>query len=265
MPAIRALGIATPNGLIAVAAVTAALVGAMTVGTVLVDARRATTEAERETLNARLAGSVARLERRRHLARRRLAYVVHGALQGALHVAAIRLTGARRPDAVLVDAVRGEIAAAYARIDSRHEADDELRTPRVIAEIALLWPRDGAVRSELGPGVTEALRADPDADDAAAEVIREAANNALRHGRAVTLHVLLELAEPIAAAPLATLSVTVRDDGSGGPESGRTGLGTRLYDDLCRTWSLERATGGTTIRGSIDHAPTAGRSAAPDR
>ena len=251
VPVVRAVGLVTPVGLTGVAAVTAALVGAMTVGTVLVDARRAATEAEREALNVRLAASVTRLERRRHLARRRLAYVLHGALQGALHVAAMRLTAAKTPDAAVVDAVRADIAAAYAQIDGPRDPGDGLRTTRVLDEMAVLWQDDGQLRTELGPGVETALAGDRDADDALGEVLREAVNNAIRHGRATTVEVRLAVAGSGADDPARAVTITVRDDGTGGMNGERTGLGTRLYDELCRDWSLDRDADGTTFRGSV--------------
>ncbi len=251
VPVVRALGVATPVGLAGVAVVTAALVGAMTVGTVLVDARRAASEAERADVNMRLAASVTRLERRRHLARRRLAYVLHGALQGALHVAAIRLTGAGRPDAALVDSVRADIAAAAAQIESRREPGDGPRTPRLLAELKLVWGADRTIRTETGAGVEAALAADPDADEALGEVLREAVNNAIRHGRASTVEIRLALAAPGTGDAVPAVAIAVRDDGRGGVPVGRTGLGSRLYDELCPGWSLERDEGGTTFRGTI--------------
>lgn len=251
VPVIRGVGVATPVGLTGVAAVTAALVGAMTVGTLLVDARRAASEAERASVNMRVAASVTRLERRRHLARRRLAYILHGALQGALHVAAIRLTAAGRPDAALVETVRSEIAAAYAQIESRRAPGDGLRTTRTLAEIALVWGADRTIRAETDPRVEAALAVDPDADEALGEVIREAVNNAIRHGRASTVEVRLALAGSGAGAPAQAVEVRVRDDGTGNLGGARTGLGSRLYDAVCPGWSLARDGDGTTFRGSV--------------
>ena len=83
------------------------------------------------------------------------------------------------------------------------------------------------------------------------EVLREAVNNAIRHGRASTVEIRLALTAPGADDVAPAVTIAVRDDGRGGGVVGPGGLGSRLYDELCRDWSLERDVSGTTFRGSI--------------
>jgi len=245
VPAIAAVGIATPVGIALGTGGVMALIGAMTVGTALVDARRAASEAARLEAIARLQASVALIRRHRQLARRRLAYALHGGLQGALHAAAVRLTEASVVDAAIVDAIRADIAAAAARIAGSRPDNGPGRTRRTIDELVTVWQDERTIRVALDPAAEVVLVRDPDADEAMAEVLREAVNNALRHGGASVVDVRIAPADP------GTLAIEVRDDGRGWPSDAPPGAGCRLFDELCRTWTHGDGAPGTVVRATV--------------
>jgi len=243
---LRAAGLPFPDGLPPLSvALAGAFVGVLLVIAHLVTARRAATEAELVAVNERLASSVALIRRRRALVRRRLAFVLHGSLQGALHAAAIRLREVETVDGAVVAAIRGEIAAAFARLEPDRTATGILRTRATIDEIVAVWEGMRTVEVRVEGEAEAGLSGDPDADLAAAEVIREAVNNAIRHGGARTIEIRVATTSP------EVLAVSVRDDGGGLQPAGRSGLGSALYDDLCRTWSLEETGPGTLFRAEI--------------
>ena len=88
-------------------------------------------------------------------------------------------------------------------------------------------------------------------DEAVAEVIREAVNNAFRHGVAVTVEVEVTKVKRHTPQDSEEIAITVRDDGSGPTGSDQPGFGSSLFDDLCRTWTLETEDLWTVFRARV--------------
>lgn len=249
--ALRAAGLPFPAGISPLAVgLTGVFAGTTVVLSHLVTARRARTEADLRAVNARLEEAVALIRRRRALVRRRLAYVLHGSLQGALHAAAIRLGTATAPDAALVTSIRADIAGAYARLGADRPADGVPRTLAALDEMAGVWNGVRTLHTTVERGAEAALMDDPDTDGAVAEVIREAVNNAIRHGAARTVEIRVTPASGAPGRPTA-LTILVRDDGSGLGDPGRAGLGTRLFDELCTWWRHHDTGRGTVFEAEI--------------
>ncbi|MGI9117879.1 MAG: hypothetical protein ACR2JV_09650 [Gaiellales bacterium] len=248
--AIGAVGTARPTGMTATVAAFFALIGAVTVSTMLVQARRAASEAELAAVTAHLDRALALLRRRQRLVTRRLAFLVHGSLQGALHAAALRIAEATTVDEALITAIRRDVDAALAQIDQAPRERSE-RTATMLGEVTGVWGELRKVSTRIDATVAPALHADADADEAVAEVVREAINNAFRHGGADHIDIAATVADDVSA-----IVVTVRDDG-GGAMAGRRGLGSALFDDLCRTWSVTRSTRDTTFHAEIPLRPMA--------
>lgn len=236
----------------------AAVAGAATTLAAAVDARRSATEAELVRVVADLQAVVDVIDRRARLVRARLAHVLHGNLQGALHAAAIRLAEAPHPDAALVQSIRGGIAAALAHLDDRGSGGATLR--RTLDELVATWSWTRTIRVEIASEVEAVIIADRDADAATAEVVREAVNNAIRHGEARTVSIRLRLADSggaLGEGPYSTyLEVVVEDDGLGWVQDSSRGLGTLLFDELCIGWQhadTETGTRVTALVGVLRH------------
>ncbi|MFO1539248.1 MAG: ATP-binding protein [Chloroflexota bacterium] len=249
--AIRSTGLPMPAGITPLAVGLAGVfAGATVVSSHLVSARRSRTENELRAVNAGLEQAVALIRRRRAIVRRRLAYVLHGSLQGALHAAAIRLGTAGVPDFALVASVRADVARAYARLGAEREREGVPLTLAALAEITGVWDGVRTLTSTVERGAETALMDDPDADGAVAEVIREAVNNAIRHGSARTVEIRVTPAPGGSGRP-AALTVVVRDDGIGLGDPGRAGLGTRLFDEMCTWWRHHDTGRGTVFEAEI--------------
>ena len=240
-----AVGVVRPEG-IALAIIPAfALLGLAFTVDLLVETRRTRSEAELEVETIRLRQTVALIRRRERLLSRRLAFVVHGALQGALNAAALRIAEAGEVTSQLGQEIRRDIAAAVSQIEgladrgSRREPGEPLKTSTTIEELSSVWSGRRRFSVNIEPPVEEALSGDPEVDEAVAEVIREAVNNAFRHGVAVTVEVEVGVVEADSPGNPREVAITVRDDGEGPSGSSEPGFGSSLFDDLCGTWALE--------------------------
>ena len=140
----------------------------------------------------------------------------------------IQATHLRRPCGPLL----GEVANSLHRQPSTRSADPS-----------------GLVSVEAG--VESALDGDHEADEAVAEVLKEAVNNAIRHGRAGHVDITIRVEEATGTALRPSLSILVLDDGEGAATPARRGQGSELFDELCRFWSLDWGTGGATFRAVV--------------
>ena len=251
LPLLRSLGVATPRSLELATAATAALAGLMIAAVPLVEGRRTGTEAERDEVVARLAASVGRIRRRQALVRRRLAAVLHGSVQGTLHAAALRLSERPDVDAELVDRIRQEIAAAFARLADEPPETGTLSTQATVDALALVWTGRRRVTTDMAADVLAAVARDRDADVAVAEVVQEAVNNAVRHGDAHRITIQLRLVHHGTSGSGRAVAVQVWNDGAPWREGGPAGLGTSLLNDLCASWTHESDDRGTTLTALV--------------
>lgn len=153
--------------------------------------------------------------------------------------------------------IRHDIAVALEHIDDRTWGSADLQ--HTLDEIDALWAGHRTVTVNLAPEVTSALAVDRDTDAATAEVVREAVNNALRHGRAhsITIDVRL-VGDHDASSHRQQVHVTVTDDGSGWPSDATGGLGHILFDDLCSSWSHIDTGAGTQLIATVGLVPPPG-------
>jgi signal transduction histidine kinase len=245
------VGVARPAAIAAAAPLFLGLLGFAIAADLLVQSFRARSEAELAAETLSLERAVALIRRRERLVRRRLAFVVHGALQGALHAAALRLAEAEVVSEQLGQEIRRELSAALSQVDGRPEAPGSVRTATTISELSAVWSSHRRFSARLGPSVEEALSGDSDVDEAVAEVLREAANNAFRHGAANAVDVEVTITASSLSEHASQLAISVRDDGSRNSEVSEPGFGSILFDDLCRTWELETDGRGTTFQALI--------------
>ncbi len=217
----------------------------------LVGERRAESEEELADATDRLQRAVALTVRRERLMRRRLAFVLHGSLQGALHAVALRVGEGASMDQALVEEIRSDVDAALAKLGVAPASGTARSTRRAVDELAEIWQGSRCVTACLEPSVEQVLGTDADADEAVAEVVREAVNNAFRHGGATQVNVDVRRALGSMAIGRPAIAVVVRDDGSGRAADATSGLGTVLLDDVCESWQHESEAGGSTLRARV--------------
>lgn len=175
------------------------------------------------------------------LNRRRIASILHGSVQAALYASAIRLAKNDAPTTQDVEDVQHDIAAAISKLESGEGGETFIE---VLEQVREVW--DGAVEVEL-PQMTEQilsqLEANPVASACAAEVVREAVSNAVKHGKAEHVVIALEQTNPH------LLGITVTNDGQPLPAEIEAGYGSTILDEVAFTWQLENR-GGYTVLGA---------------
>lgn len=256
LEAIALAGVPRPEAILPLGAFVVGVIGGLVSLGDVVESRRAITEDERASVVARLEEAVALATRRTRLVRIQLARVVHGSLQGELYAAVIRLRESPSPSPAVLTEVRAAVASALANLDNEVAVGG--RTRATLDGIVAIWLGRRAITSRIEERADRLLAADPVADEAVAEVVREAVNNALRHGKARNISIEVALvpqpgrtADGLAAPAGGGLRVRVKDDGSGWAAETASGQGSALYDELCGQWRHASDEGGTTFSGIV--------------
>ena len=175
------------------------------------------------------------------LNRRRIASILHGSVQAALYASAIRLAKLEAPTAQDVDAVQSDIAAAISKLESTDGVETFVG---VLEQIREVW--DGAVEVQLpvlSAELVSQIEANPVTSACAAEVVREAVSNAVKHGKAE--HVVIEVEK----SGSHLLGITVSNDGQPLPAEVEAGYGSTIMDEVAFSWQLENR-GGFTVLGA---------------
>jgi signal transduction histidine kinase len=175
------------------------------------------------------------------LNRRRIASILHGSVQAALYASAIKLAKVESPTQEDIDSVQQDIAVAISKLESGEvgETFDD-----VLQQIRDVW--EGAVEVELPemtPEILAQLESNQVASACAAEVVREAVSNAVKHGKAEHIVIALERTSPH------LLGITVTNDGQPLPAEIEAGYGSSILDEVAFTWQLENR-GGYTVLGA---------------
>jgi signal transduction histidine kinase len=140
-----------------------------------------------------------------------------------------------------IEAVQHDIAAAISKLESGEAGETFFNVLKQIREV---W--EGAVEVELPEMTTEILQqldSNPVASACAAEVVREAVSNAVKHGKAEHIVIALERTNPN------LLGITVTNDGQPLPAEIEAGYGSSILDEVAFTWQLENR-GGYTVLGA---------------
>ena len=175
------------------------------------------------------------------LNRRRIASILHGSVQAALYASAIKLAKAESPTKDEIESVQHDIAAAISKLESGEVGESFVD---VLQQIRDVW--EGAVEVELPemtPEIVSQLESTPVASACAAEVVREAVSNAVKHGKAEHIVIALEPTNPH------LLGITVTNDGQPLPAEIEAGYGSSILDEVAFTWQLENR-GGYTVLGA---------------
>ena len=170
---------------------------------------------------------------------RELARILHGSVQTRLVACAAAIDRATQTH---------DIAAFNSAV---HEARDALMPPSWSIELAstvreclertcALWSGLCEVKVSIDPDVAE--RRGLLARDVG-RVVEEALNNAISHGDASLIDVLV--------APSGVDVLVIAKDNGIGPGGGPQGLGSALFSSLCRTWQLEPGLQGSTLHAIV--------------
>ena len=193
-------------------------------------------------LNVELEEVLARLRREAWLLHRTVALAVHGPVQSALVSTAMRLSASDRTEDSINDA-RRRLDEALTAIEHDHHEVPSIND--ALADLTGLWTPVVQIKADVWPSAESRLAGNTGLRRCVIEICREAASNAIRHGRATALDIsLIGMGE--------TIVIRVSDDGDGVPSESIAGLGEAMLDDTCLRWSrLNRPDGGAELTAYV--------------
>jgi signal transduction histidine kinase len=193
-------------------------------------------------VNAVLERDLAITRRRIWLMRRNWHLKLHGEFQGALTAILARLS-MHPSHAIDTELIRRELDLALQALES------ESITPKPLAatvnELRETWHDVVEISCTHSPQVELLINADDEARQSLAELMREAANNASKHGKASKMHIVLDRPDDHSIRLVAENNGLLVDRNT-------RGIGTQFYSDLCLSWSLENLADGSGVVLSAD-------------
>ena len=192
---------------------------------------QATEELEEAVEDLRLLTS--QLRQQVWLSQKTLATELHGSVQAALNASAMRLALIPNPTPEDLDRVRQDIDNAMQRLGASDYLDGQ-SIEELLEQICDLWEGSCEISYRLDPDASSALADDSAAAYCTLEVIREAINNAIKHGDAKLIEITASL-----NAEVIELTVTNNGDAT---QLSTPGLGSSLYQELALDYKLSLGT-----------------------
>ncbi len=206
-----------------------------------IERSRAQIETELADLNQDLARSTAIVGQQIWIAQKKWAYLVHGTVQGALTVAASRLQLADEKNPVEVAAILNDLDRAVAALKGETSLDQSFA--QQASETRETWA--GVLDIEISVAASaKNLLENAITARCAAEILKELAGNAYRHGKAKSLEIYFT------QDGNGDLRLTASNDGTnlGGDTPG---LGSDLFSDLTMSWSVSNDANGVNFEAVL--------------
>lgn len=202
--------------------------------------------------NNALAREAALFEQQMWIARRNWSFVVHGTVQAALTAAITRLSSAEKLEQYQIDLVKQDLERAAQVLSKTPEPDVDLQV--ALAALATTWQGICEIKFEFSERAQRSLQRDGNARMCVNEICKEAVSNAVRHGEAKEIKILIDRSAD------ELLIIEASDNGRGISSNAVQGVGSRMLDDLTVEWSLTKnhAIGRTVLEAKL---PLAGISA----
>jgi signal transduction histidine kinase len=193
----------------------------------------------------RLRWTIAAVNGQHWLQKKQFARKIHGPIQSEVAAAAIRIERSLNTGEVTES---GEVALQnlrdrLARILNDTKGISEIRP--VLAEIAETWHGLCQIDFELSEADEKTLKLDSVCVETVLEISREACSNAIRHGSAEHIKLVLEFETP------ELLKISVTNDGSKAANSSRRGVGSAYLDDCSYSHSLTHTDEGTLLQATV--------------
>lgn len=217
------------------------LAGLFAAALALANERRLSIERELRSSIEELQMQLSFLRQHESVTRKELSYVLHGSVQSALHVAAMRLASTVKPDVSLLSSIRTAIETATDRLET--PALSDVLIIDTLADIAELWDGTCSVKWTLDHQTVRRLVDSPVAASCVAEITRECVGNAIRHGRAT--EVWITITTSLDRVTLMSLdNGTVKTDWT-------PGMGSRMMNEMCLSWSYSVGLKGVRVTAEI--------------
>ncbi len=186
-------------------------------------------------VNRQLELARARLQRQLWINRRNLTWVLHGPIQSALLASAMALSHADDDPSVRAR-VRLNLTAALAHLEGNRMMHPCLR--EALEDIATVWSTSCRISWHIDPLAARLLENDRDVVRCITEIARESVSNAVRHGAAQHVNIMIDApGEQQLDQRAEVIRVQITDDGSGLAADALPGLGSAMLDELTHSWS----------------------------
>jgi signal transduction histidine kinase len=174
--------------------------------------------------------------------RRQWALRIHGTVQASLTAALVRLSKAGKVDKQDLKLVREHIASARKGLVASSTPFDLKKS---LSRIKKTWKGILEIKVKLSSDGAKKLLSDQWAGVCANEIIKESVSNSMKHGKATSVKIRFEIAEP------GFIRIVAEDNGRGLPNQFRPGLGSQLLDEIAFPWSLTKIPGGARLVARI--------------
>lgn len=182
----------------------------------------------------------------------RVSRVLHGPIQDAIALSLRRLHQLPA-DYVLTDLdlheLREPITKALSLLEGSQEQLDELE--ETLDELVALWSGDVQIDVTLEAAARDALSASEEVQGISVEIIREAISNAIRHGNAAAIAIILSH-----DVPARDIVLTVTNNGMPLPSSLTPGVGTRFLQDFSHNWTRLNVDGAVVLTARVPLDPS---------
>ena len=169
------------------------------------------------------------LRQRVWLSQKTLATELHGSVQATLSASAIRLAQLENPTEQDLDRVRQDIDNVVAKLGREDYLAGE-SFEELVEQICELWDSTCSINYRLSDSAQGVLAENSATAYCTLEVMREAINNAIKHGSPKNIDIAID-----AAGELITLRI--QNDGSS-VQRNSFGLGSQIFEELTLDYSL---------------------------
>lgn len=183
--------------------------------------------------------------------RRALAHAVHGEVQAALAAGILELERAKRDGAVtqtFIDGICGRIVTCVRNLDLRNVHPIPLKS--VTAKVQATWSDVMTLSVAVDPTLGADIEKNSRCLLTLSEVIPELVFNSIKHGRATTITVSVEVHD------YRTICLAALDNGSMPASGEKSGMGSRLFETCAIHWSRASTGQGTLTTMLLPFAPT---------
>lgn len=169
--------------------------------------------------------------------------ILHGPIQEAIASVLMKLES--QPDLAnderFTRVMRQRIEGAMNLLSSPSEAQGN--PEQVVADIKELWGEVVDISCTVSDRDMGWIMASKQTAYAVSEVLREACQNAIRHGDARSIHIEVKV-----PSSRRTVNISVSNSGKPLDPLSEPGLGSQLFDDVALTWGRKATSAGTELR-----------------
>lgn len=190
---------------------------------------------------------VAYLQSQSQINRRTMAQVVHGKVQARLQAASIRLQQASSFDDQLVREVTADLDAAL--LDTTETQLGRASLSEQLSEMAVQWEGICDLSFVFEPGSLDAIDGNNRTKTSVVEIIREAVNNAVKHGEADEAEATIAFIAPDAIRIVVRNSVY--SSSAVEAETHVLGYGSKMLDQITDEWHLNFTEGDAILTATL--------------